>query len=99
MDAEELGQAVKQARRERGLTQAQLAGMTNVSRYSIMQLESNTYSDLGIRKVWEVLAHLGLTLSVEKVRPMRPTLEEVQEENRLEREAYEASVRRRRPRV
>lgn len=63
----DLGEAVRAARSRAGLTQAGLAAACALSRQTIAQLESGTFSDLGIRKVERVLARLGLRLRVEPV--------------------------------
>ena len=99
MDAFKLGDAVRAARKAKGLTQAELAKRVSVSRHTIMLLERNTYSDLGLRKVLNVLSVLGLSLQVITAQTQRPTLEEMYAENERERQAREASVRARRSRV
>lgn len=93
MDAIELGDAIKAARKAQRLTQAELALRVGVSRHTIMQLESNTYTDLGIRKVMNVLTALGLSLQVGPSKLRRPTLEDVYEENERERREREAEFR------
>lgn len=65
---DDIGRRVREARTRRGLTQQALAGACGVSRQTIVQLETATFSDLGIRKVERVLAHLGLALRVERTR-------------------------------
>lgn len=76
----ELGNRMRQARKEKKLTQAQLAGMAGISRKTLGEIESGTVVDVGIRKVERVLDILGLELAV---RPLGapPTLEELQREN------------------
>ncbi|OPZ82277.1 MAG: helix-turn-helix protein [bacterium ADurb.Bin429] len=75
----EIGREIRQARKERRLTQAALAAALGLSRATISQLERGTVQDIGIRKVVRVLEYLGLTL---RVRPkgQPPTLEELREE-------------------
>lgn len=63
--ADSLGAAVRRARLRAGLTQAALAAACGLARQTVAQLESGRFSDLGIRKVERVLAHLGLRLRVE----------------------------------
>jgi len=76
----DIGDQIRQARKERRLTQAALAAALRMSRATISQLERGTVQDLGIRKVVRLLEYLGLTLRVRpKGRP--PTLEELREEN------------------
>ena len=94
MDAIALGAAIRAARKSSHLTQAELAALAGVSRHTIMQLESNTYSDLGIRKILSILSVLGLAMTVNVPEPQWPTLEDVYEENERERRAREAEFRR-----
>jgi transcriptional regulator with XRE-family HTH domain len=67
MRIHELGQAIRNARRARNLTQAQLAKTAGISRETLNLLESGLVRDLGIRKVLAVLEELGLALTVELV--------------------------------
>jgi len=71
MRTHELGQAIRNARKARNLTQARLAATAGLSRETLNLLESGLVRDLGIRKVLAVLEALGLGLSVEP-RPRRP---------------------------
>lgn len=77
-----LGIWIRQARREKKLTQAQLADMAGIARKTLSQIETGTVPDIGIRKVERTLEVLGLELTV---RPAGapPTLEELQKENTL----------------
>lgn len=64
MNLERLGAAVRSARLRRALTQQQLATACGLSRMTVSQVESGSFSDLGVRKLDRVLAHLGLDLAV-----------------------------------
>ena len=76
----EIGAQIRQARKARHLTQAELAAALRMSRTTVGQIELGTVQDIGIRKVIRLLEYLGLTLHVRpKGRP--PTLEELREEN------------------
>ena len=79
----ELGNRMRLARKERKLTQAQLAVMAGISRKTLGEIETGTVVDVGIRKVERVLDILGLELTV---RPLGapPTLEELQRENQAQ---------------
>ena len=73
MRIQELGSEVRRARQARGLTQAQLARATGLSRETLNLLESGLMRDLGIRKVLVVLDCLGLSMTLqEEMRPRRP---------------------------
>lgn len=60
----EFAAAVRQARLRLGLTQQRLALACGLSRQTIAQVESATFSDLGVRKVDRMLAVLGLSLGI-----------------------------------
>lgn len=75
----ELGNAIREVRRGKGLTQAQVAAAAGIGRTSLIQLESGTIRDIGIRKVIRLLDYLGLELTVRPV-GAPPTLEELQRE-------------------
>lgn len=64
MDLDELGRQVATARRQRGLSQTELAAAAGLSRQTISSLERGDLGDLGIRKVLRVLDALDLTLVV-----------------------------------
>lgn len=64
MNLERLGAAVRSARLRQGLTQQQLATACGLSRMTVSQVESGSFSDLGIRKLDRLLAHLGLDLVI-----------------------------------
>ena len=73
MRIQELGSEIRRARKARGLTQAQLANVTGLSRETLNLLESGLVRDLGIRKVLAVIDHLGLSVTLQQgTRPRRP---------------------------
>ena len=75
----EIGEQIRQARKNRQQTQAELAKALGMSRTTVGQIELGTVQDIGIRKVIRLLEYLGLILQVRpKGRP--PTLEELREE-------------------
>ena len=61
----ELGQLVRQTRKEQGLTQLDVAGLAGLSNRFIIDLERGK-ATLQIQKVLNVLALLGLELTVRK---------------------------------
>ena len=65
MRLQEIGYAIRKARQERGLTQAQLAAAARLSRTTLNQLENGLFPDLGVRKLQSVLDRVGLTLSIQ----------------------------------
>jgi len=76
----DLGAGIRLARKEKRLTQAQLAEMAGISRKTLGQIETGSVAEIGIRKVARLLEVLGLELTM---RPagVPPTLEELQKEN------------------
>jgi transcriptional regulator with XRE-family HTH domain len=56
----DIGHAVRARRTELGLSQAQLAHLSGLSRQTLVGLENGTLNDLGINRVAQVLAVLGL---------------------------------------
>ena len=55
-----IGQRLRVLRQSLGLTQAQLAHLSGLSRQTLVGLENGTLSDLGVNRVGQVLAVLGL---------------------------------------
>ena len=78
MSVETLGKTIRRLRKERELTQAQLAAQVGISRATVSGIENNTIPELGIRKYEKLLNALGHTLTV-KPRSGRPTLDELKE--------------------
>lgn len=62
MRLSEIGQRIKEQRRALGLTQEQLAKLSELSRTTINQMENGTLVDLGYAKLSHLLAVLGLDL-------------------------------------
>ena len=75
----DISQTIRTARKARGMTQQQLAELTQLDRTTIGALERNDYNDLGIRKVERVLMMLGKTLNCEDVG--MPTLDDLVKQN------------------
>ncbi|MDA8141424.1 MAG: helix-turn-helix transcriptional regulator [Desulfobacteraceae bacterium] len=75
----DIGEKIRQARRSRKITQAQLAQHLGMSRTTIGQIEKGTVQEIGVRKLIRVLEFLELELRVRPAgRP--PTLDELREE-------------------
>ncbi|MBN1103298.1 MAG: helix-turn-helix transcriptional regulator [Deltaproteobacteria bacterium] len=75
----EIGRRIRQARKGRKITQAELGKALGMSRTTIGQIEKGTVQDIGVRKLIRVLEFLGLEMRVRSAgRP--PTLEELREE-------------------
>lgn len=75
----EVGRKIREARKSRGITQAELGKAAGMSRTTIGQIEKGTVQDIGVRKLIRLLEHLGLEIRIRAAgRP--PTLEELREE-------------------
>lgn len=97
MNMYEIGAALRAARKQRGLTQAQLANTLGMSRATISGIETGKVLEVGIRKVLAMCGSLGVELAVVPRRPY-PTLQELRQEQlqeRLERLERSAQGRRR----
>lgn len=81
MDMQEIGSALRAARKHRKLTQQQLGELLGMSRATISGIETGRIAEIGIRKVATLCAVLGLELSVGPRRPY-PTLQELRQEQR-----------------
>lgn len=85
MNFTDTGLTIRHARKQAGLTQAELARRLGMSRATISQLENGVIGDLGMRKLAQICDRLGLEIVI---RPRRPlTLHEAYARNREERHA------------
>lgn len=64
-----LGQAIYQARKEKKLTQEELAARTGVSRRLIYQLENGSRDTFPLGKILQILKRMNLELSI-SIRPI-----------------------------
>lgn len=92
---QEIGAALRAARKKRGLTQAQLAEELGMSRATISGIETGQILEIGIRKVLRMCGSLGVELAVVERRPY-PTLQELRQEQ-LHAQLEEGRRRRRKP--
>nr|CAA6830608.1 MAG: Transcriptional regulator [uncultured Thiotrichaceae bacterium] len=74
MDINELGSVIRDSRKERQMTQAELSELLGMSRATLSALENGTVSELGIRKVIAICSVLGLELVAQPQIRKRPTL-------------------------
>jgi transcriptional regulator with XRE-family HTH domain len=77
----EIGSSLRKARKDRRLSQDQLAKSLGMSRATISAIENGTVGEIGVRKLIALATTLGLELSV-NTRRSRPTLHELREERR-----------------
>lgn len=65
----ELGHALRARRTEMGLSQAQVAALSGLSRQTVSQIETCAAPDLGLNKAERLASILGLMLRVDTGRP------------------------------
>ena len=80
LDLLSVGREIARRRKEAGLTQAELAAHSGVSRATIAILETGAARELGFNKVITILATLGLDLRITTANRGRPTLDDLKEE-------------------
>jgi transcriptional regulator with XRE-family HTH domain len=85
MNFSEAGLHIRKARRQAGMTQADLAARLGMSRATISQLENGVIAELGVRKLAKICDRLGLEVTIRERRPL--TLHEAYARNREERQA------------
>lgn len=64
MDLQSIGEQIRQTRKQRGLTQAEVAAQAHVSRYTLVKLERGTASDIQFKTLAAILGVLRLQLTV-----------------------------------
>lgn len=77
----DIGHKIRNSRKLRKITQAELAKALGMSRTTISQIESGIVQDIGVRKLMRILDFLGLEIRVRGA-GSPPTLEELREEQR-----------------
>ena len=78
----EIGRHIREARKGRKMTQAQLAAILGMSRATISEIENGVVQDIGIRKILRILEILNLEIKVRRA-GMPPTLDEIREEDQF----------------
>lgn len=74
-----IGQQIRNTRKTRKISQAELAKALGMSRTTIGQIENGTVQEIGVRKLIRILEFLGLEMRVREA-GQPPTLEELREE-------------------
>lgn len=75
----DIGQKIRGVRKNRNISQTELAKALGMSRTTIGQIENGIVKEIGMRKLIRVLEFLGLELRV-RLAGSPPTLEELREE-------------------
>ncbi len=86
MKLNDIGLQLRQARRQAGLSQLQLATPLGMSRATISAIESGRCNEIGVAKLIALLEMTGLELVV-STRRSRPTIDELRSELRSGRTA------------
>jgi transcriptional regulator with XRE-family HTH domain len=81
MHMQEIGSAIREARKRRKLTQQQLAALLGMSRATISGIETGRIAEIGIRKIAALCSLLDLEIRVGPRRPY-PTLQELRQAQR-----------------
>lgn len=78
MDLQEFGTHIAQLRKSKKVSQQQLSSDLGISRATISSLENGTSSDVGIKKILQILDYLGYELTSKEKSPF-PTFEELRD--------------------
>jgi transcriptional regulator with XRE-family HTH domain len=78
---ENLGELIRLLRKERKMSQQDLAKQYGMSRSTISGIENNTISEIGLRKVEAILNGFGYELTAVPRRSTRPTLDTLKKVN------------------
>jgi len=79
MDFKEFGKTIAIIRKEKKVSQGQMAKDLNISRATISSLENAKVVDIGIRKILQIIDYLDYELSF-KEKSSFPTFEELKDE-------------------
>ena len=78
MNLQEFGAHIAQLRKAKKVSQQQLSHDLGISRAPISSLENGTSSDVGIKKILQILDYLGYELTSKEKSPF-PTFEELRD--------------------
>ena len=84
MDLLDLGPAIRDARKDKGMTQVRLAELAGTGRSRLDALGNGRQADMGVRTLLKVLNAVGLDLRLTTLNNRRPTLEDIEAENEQE---------------
>ena len=82
LDLRTLGSTIAARRKSQKLSQQTLAGRASLGRSTLNALENGRLGELGFSRITKVLSALGLVLKLEEAGSLRPTLDELRDEDR-----------------
>ena len=80
MDLIEIGETVRNARKDKGWSQDDLVAASGASRARIAALENGRATEFGVKLLLRILTALDLDLRLTTFNSSRPTLEDLTEE-------------------
>ncbi|WP_373000940.1 helix-turn-helix transcriptional regulator [Sulfurimonas sp.] len=78
MDFKEFGEYLSLLRKQNNISQEQMAKDLRISRATISSFENGRASDVGFKKVLQIVEYLGFELNVKEKSPF-PTFEELRD--------------------
>jgi transcriptional regulator with XRE-family HTH domain len=82
LDLVSIGARIAEQRKRLKLNQTELSRRARISRATLDALENGRASELGFSKIARLLGALGLELQVQPASSLRPTLDELMQEDR-----------------
>ncbi|WP_323652314.1 helix-turn-helix domain-containing protein [Aliarcobacter butzleri] len=76
MDFYELGKELATLRKSKNISQQTISKDLNISRATISNFESGTSSDIGLKKVLQIIDYLGYEINIKEKSPF-PVFEDV----------------------
>ena len=76
MDFYELGKELATLRKSKNISQQAISKKLNISRATISNFESGTSSDIGLKKVLQIIDYLGYEINLKEKSPF-PVFEDV----------------------
>jgi transcriptional regulator with XRE-family HTH domain len=77
LDLQSVGEDVRTARKDKGLTQSALGSLAGVSRAQIERLENGRAAEMGFGLVLRLVRTVGLDLTLQPYNRGRPTLDDL----------------------
>ncbi|PLY08007.1 MAG: transcriptional regulator [Arcobacter sp.] len=81
MNLKDLGQKIKELRKSKNISQAQLEEYSNITKRTISKIENGFIEEVGIKKVETILDLLGYEFNI-RLKDRPKTLEELQDERK-----------------